>query len=98
MNQIRNRIIACIKEYTSEEDKSDVEPLPCQSRRIVTVKADLAASPPPASEYMSDKEERVLYAPQHNCDRVKRASGPSPQPQQIFRSISVAYYCDSDDE
>ena len=98
MNQIRNRIIACIKEYKLEEDKSEVEPLPCQSRRIVNVKADLAASPPPASEYMSDKEERVLYSPQHNCDRAKRASGPSPQPQQIFRSISVAYYCDSDDE
>jgi hypothetical protein len=100
MNRIRSRIIKCVKNYNPEEQVAACppSPLPFQSRPLVDVN-DIAATPPPASEYMS-RQDSMLYT---------RSQSPSPSPsphiQKIFRSIGEAYYyndsCsdyDSDDE
>jgi hypothetical protein len=101
MNRIRDRIITCVKNYNQESDAEEEaeeacppSPLPFQSRPVWP---DIAATPPPASEYTSSQNTRLFSERQPRAqvygDRVRRSRSPSPQ-QRIFRSIGEAHYYD----
>ena len=101
MNRIRDRIMACVKNYTLEKEAAcPPSPSPFQSRPLL---CDIAATPPPPSEYISSRQNSVLYSEKPSCTRARvyderairsRSPSPAPAPQRIFRSIGEAHYYD----